>query len=255
MTLTRRGFLRLAGGAALLNVLPCGCRREPSTRPYRPRLRLGVAARATGHERGGHGRAARLQAIVARIDALMSPYRAPTPNWPASMPPDQPSCRRKPGWSHARRWRWRMKAMGRSTPRWRRSADATASGRSQYRPPGRRAGIAMCASPDTVLETASPDLSLDLCGVAKGYALDEIVRALDGLDFLVELGGEVAARGRHPSRRPWRVQVWNGRERARFSVSSTPTGARSPRPVTRRTAMPLADGAMLMLWTRARARL
>jgi thiamine biosynthesis lipoprotein len=50
-------------------------------------------------------------------------------------------------------------------------------------------------------------LSLDLCGIAKGYALDEIVRALDGLDFLIELGGEVAARGRHPSGRPWRAGI------------------------------------------------
>lgn len=60
---------------------------------------------------------------------------------------------------------------------------------------------------DGALATSCRGLSLDLCGIAKGHALDEIVRALDGLDFLVELGGEVAARGRHPSGRAWRIGV------------------------------------------------
>lgn len=50
-------------------------------------------------------------------------------------------------------------------------------------------------------------LSLDLCAIAKGYALDEMVRALDGADFLLELGGEIAARGRHPSGRAWRMGI------------------------------------------------
>lgn len=57
------------------------------------------------------------------------------------------------------------------------------------------------------LHTRVPGLTLDLCGAAKGFALDEIVSALEGLDFLIELGGEVAARGRHPSGRPWRLGI------------------------------------------------
>lgn len=57
------------------------------------------------------------------------------------------------------------------------------------------------------LQSARPGLTLDLCATAKGYALDEIVAALDGLDFLIELGGEIAARGRHPSGRPWRLGI------------------------------------------------
>lgn len=55
-----------------------------------------------------------------------------------------------------------------------------------------------------------PRLSLDLCGIAKGHALDRMVEALDGAGFdhyLLELGGEVFARGRHPSARPWQVAV------------------------------------------------
>jgi len=52
-----------------------------------------------------------------------------------------------------------------------------------------------------------PHLTLDLNGIAKGYALDKIAAALDGLDFVLELGGEVLARGRHPSRRRWRIGI------------------------------------------------
>jgi len=50
-------------------------------------------------------------------------------------------------------------------------------------------------------------LTLDLCGVAKGYALDLMVAALDGLGierFLIELGGEVAGRGGG-----WRIGIEN----------------------------------------------
>lgn len=54
------------------------------------------------------------------------------------------------------------------------------------------------------------DLTLDLCGIAKGHALDRMVALL--LDaghqsFLIDLGGELAARGRHPSGRIWQVGI------------------------------------------------
>lgn len=55
-----------------------------------------------------------------------------------------------------------------------------------------------------------PSLSLDLCGIAKGHALDRMTRALDMLDiqsFLIELGGEIFARGQHPSGRLWQVGI------------------------------------------------
>jgi len=57
------------------------------------------------------------------------------------------------------------------------------------------------------LSSKQPGLSLDLCAIAKGFALDQIVAALDGLDFLIELGGEVAARGHHPTGRPWQIGI------------------------------------------------
>ena len=53
-------------------------------------------------------------------------------------------------------------------------------------------------------------LTLDLCGIAKGYALDrmaEIVRGAGHGDFLIDLGGELASSGTHPSGRAWHVAV------------------------------------------------
>lgn len=55
-----------------------------------------------------------------------------------------------------------------------------------------------------------PALHVDLDGIAPGLALDRIAERLEALgvrDYLVELGGEVRARGRSPSGRPWRVAV------------------------------------------------
>lgn len=53
-------------------------------------------------------------------------------------------------------------------------------------------------------------LTLDLCGLAKGYALDRIMQALllhGAGDFLLELGGEVRTQGCHPSGRDWRIAI------------------------------------------------
>ncbi len=65
------------------------------------------------------------------------------------------------------------------------------------------------ARPDAIRK-AMPELTIDLCGIAKGYALDRMVVALEILghrNFLIELGGEVACRGRHPEGRDWLVAV------------------------------------------------
>lgn len=53
-------------------------------------------------------------------------------------------------------------------------------------------------------------ITVDLCAIAKGHALDRMRDALVELGlgtFLVELGGEVLARGRHPAGRPWQVAL------------------------------------------------
>jgi thiamine biosynthesis lipoprotein len=53
-------------------------------------------------------------------------------------------------------------------------------------------------------------LTLDLCGIAKGYALDkmaDIVKAAGHADFVIDLGGELSACGGHPSGRSWHAAV------------------------------------------------
>lgn len=68
---------------------------------------------------------------------------------------------------------------------------------------------AVSAGPNCVVK-ARADLTLDLCGIAKGWALDkavELARAMGLGDLLFELGGEFVALGQHPRGRDWRVGV------------------------------------------------
>ena len=60
------------------------------------------------------------------------------------------------------------------------------------------------------LAKSHPALTADLCGVAKGYALDRIVRAISEQgerNFVLDLGGEISARGLHPEGRHWQVAI------------------------------------------------
>ncbi|OZI20874.1 thiamine biosynthesis protein ApbE [Bordetella genomosp. 9] len=53
-------------------------------------------------------------------------------------------------------------------------------------------------------------VQLDLSAIAKGYGVDRAAWALDALgvrDYLVEVGGELRARGNRPDGQPWRVAV------------------------------------------------
>lgn len=62
----------------------------------------------------------------------------------------------------------------------------------------------------TTITKSAPHATLDLCGIAKGYALDQIVAALSagGVESaLVEMGGEVQAIGTHPNGRAWQVAI------------------------------------------------
>lgn len=60
------------------------------------------------------------------------------------------------------------------------------------------------------LRKRSAGLTLDLCGIAKGYALDRIIDGLPSVGVeaaLIELGGEIRALGRHPDGRSWQVGI------------------------------------------------
>ena len=57
---------------------------------------------------------------------------------------------------------------------------------------------------------AHPETVCDLSAIAKGYGADEVARALVELghhDFLVEVGGELRAKGQRTEGRPWRVAI------------------------------------------------
>ena len=64
-------------------------------------------------------------------------------------------------------------------------------------------------SPPSLRKTV-PGMSLDLDGIAPGWAVDRIAERLEALhidDYLVEIGGEVRARGRSRDGRRWRIAV------------------------------------------------
>lgn len=60
------------------------------------------------------------------------------------------------------------------------------------------------------LRKTDPQLEINLSAIAKGYAVDEISKLLTDsgwTDHLVEIGGEMQARGRKPDGSQWRVGV------------------------------------------------
>ncbi len=60
------------------------------------------------------------------------------------------------------------------------------------------------------LQKKDPSATLDLCGIAKGYALDQMGVALEAMSvrsFFLEVGGEVLAHGLHPSGRRWQAGI------------------------------------------------
>ncbi|MGV0877836.1 FAD:protein FMN transferase [Martelella sp. FLE1502] len=55
-----------------------------------------------------------------------------------------------------------------------------------------------------------PTLTMDLCGIAKGRALDLMaleLREAGHEEFLIAISGELLSSGRHPEGRPWQVAV------------------------------------------------
>ena len=64
--------------------------------------------------------------------------------------------------------------------------------------------------PSGTISKTDPVVTLDLASIAKGYGVDEIARLMDDngfSHFLVEIGGEVYARGRRKDGNPWRVGI------------------------------------------------
>lgn len=69
---------------------------------------------------------------------------------------------------------------------------------------------------EKLLYRSSEDVVVDVGGVAKGYALVELRRLLENLeyhDFLISAGGDILASGMRNDGRPWRVGVQHPRSR------------------------------------------
>jgi len=85
----------------------------------------------------------------------------------------------------------------------------------------------MSVSGGAVLK-ARDDLTLDLCGIAKGRALDlaASLAAEAGIsNLLMDLGGEIIALGGHSSRRSWRIGIEVSPGSASPPVLRIPSGA------------------------------
>ncbi|MDO5659186.1 MAG: FAD:protein FMN transferase [Paracoccus sp. (in: a-proteobacteria)] len=73
-----------------------------------------------------------------------------------------------------------------------------------------RPGYAGLAAQENELRKDRAGLTFDPCGIAKGYALDRLgdyLLAKGVGDFLIELGGDLLARGVNGQGQPWRVGV------------------------------------------------
>lgn len=219
MRKARRSLLGLGGATLLLNAMPAGARAGEvrvvtgpafgsAWRLVLPRTRDEAAARA------------RIERVVARVDARMSPFvdRSEVARFNRNgrvAVSDETAVVTRAALALAKDSGGAFDPTVAPLSR-RYGFGATAI--AATRPAARYRDLVVA---DGVLATRCSGLSLDLCGIAKGHALDEITRALDGLDFLIELGGEVAARGRHPSGRAWRIGVERpGEERLQRVVAA-----------------------------------
>lgn len=60
------------------------------------------------------------------------------------------------------------------------------------------------------LRKMHPDVYVDLSAIAKGFAVDEVTRVLDGLGitrYMVEIGGEVRTQGRKRDGTAWKIAI------------------------------------------------
>ena len=74
--------------------------------------------------------------------------------------------------------------------------------------------------PKSSIRKTRPDLQLDLSALAKGYAIDQVAQRLDELGamrYLIELGGELRAKGNGSKEKGWQV----GLERPEMDANTT----------------------------------
>lgn len=204
MPLTRRNFLQSTGAALALS----GRAEAAGAQAQTGRAFAGWWRAVAGTGAPPDRVAAIIQAVTAEVDAAMSPYRTDaalarfnrsrTLDW-QPVPPDLA--------------RLAAEALA-LTDETGGAFDPTIGPlvrRYGFGPiEGRHAGAdALEVAPGRLRKT-DPAATLDLNAIAKGAALDLITGRLAeaGItDFLIELGGEIRARGRHPDGRAWRIAV------------------------------------------------
>lgn len=70
-------------------------------------------------------------------------------------------------------------------------------------------GLEINPAQNTIRKTR-PDITIDLNGIAQGYTVDKLALALDAIPFenyMIEIGGEVKARGHNARGIPWQIGV------------------------------------------------
>ena len=90
--------------------------------------------------------------------------------------------------------------------------DFTVPGEQQVNTALRLVGHGKLRLDDAVyaLKKSDGDMQIDLSAIAKGYGVDEIADYLDRLqlgNYLVEIGGEIRARGVNDKNRPWQIGI------------------------------------------------
>jgi thiamine biosynthesis lipoprotein len=90
-------------------------------------------------------------------------------------------------------------------------------------------GWERCARTEGGWSLAEPGLSLDLGGVANGYAVDRAADRLAGMTSgcLVSCGGDLAVRGARPGRPAWVIGVEDPREPSRLILKLRVPGGRA----------------------------
>ncbi|HPS00566.1 MAG TPA: FAD:protein FMN transferase, partial [Candidatus Sumerlaeota bacterium] len=76
----------------------------------------------------------------------------------------------------------------------------------------------------STLAKKDPRVYCDLAGVAKGYGVDQVANVLDGFEiehYLIEIGGEVRARGQNNEDRPWRIGILKPLDNAARDLSDS----------------------------------
>lgn len=73
-----------------------------------------------------------------------------------------------------------------------------------------RVGFDKCRMENGLIHFACDGMRLDFSAIAKGYGVDQVAGMLERngcTDYMVEIGGEINARGTNPNGKPWRIQI------------------------------------------------